>query len=1100
MYDRDPAFRKWVDQRAGVAQKEEPGIMRKALAVASGVLDAPARVGTQTIARLSGIGKSEAEKRTLQEAANALAPVGPSDATRGLYETSRSAASFPLEIGKYAAIGAIPFVGAPLSVALGAAEAAGGLKEESSAALAQSLARKAGMERTAQALTPVIESGFGRAAFDVGLGKVLEKGVGLLGKRAAKGAAEAPGAAPGVAASVTPDIPAAAVEVPTAPKAATVEAARPTLKQPKPRETPLMQPSEIEGYANYERFSADPVIQDRLKATASRFVSEVETPLRVTASDKAAKLYPGKKVGDLIQSESFDDVRKQVANEIGVKPDELVTRSASGDVLGRKDLLVVRNALSDVLDEEEALMRAKADITTTAEDLAKIEFRLSSLDAERNALFDTFTTQRTEAGRNLAALKMAAFKSNEPVAWVARAQQVAKRSLSDAERLAVIEAAKTGNKDEFFKIAGELQKSTLREKFSGLFKAGLLSAPRTYFTNVLGNATMAGLETVKEYPAVFFDRLFSAYTGQQVKTLGALSPSNMKKVSIEGAINGFDDAKRVWRGQRPTGAALDIPREVKYDTPVLNWYTQKVFRSLGAADQFFKHLAISRSLDEQARVIVSNTIDPATGKRFVGDRLAEEVANLVKRPTDEMSMRALSDAEIATFQDNTMLARKTKAMTDGLGVAGDILFPFQKTPANIATRIYEYSPLGLASQTKNLAKVVFKKDATVQRELVNALGRISVGSGAMALGYALAADGRMTGFFPDNQRDRDDWEAQGKMEGAIKVNEKAPWVQIAKYSPLGNLLQIGAAMHEMGTDMEVGRMGIPGYLAGSALAPLKSVSELPMLANVKDIIDALKRAGTPEGTEAVMNIGARSLTGAIPFSGLTRSVAAGIDPTQRETKGTTFAETAENRLRASVPGLTQTLPERVDPLGRVAERPFGMIGSLASPSQVSKDLTQEDPVRAELARTGAVVGRLERQGKESGQEFAQREKLVGATIHNALELTIAQDPQYRMIGEVPIATARMALEAFNQQQEPKKQIDVSKISDDRIRSRLQGHYLEQRADQIKTAFAKARVSGLSPEDLEMYARDPQFRAYVDKRTAQTTIPSSVKSAMEAIVR
>jgi hypothetical protein len=986
---------------------------------------------------------------------------------RPTYETSAAVAQLPAEIGKYIAMRT------PLGAAtLGVAEAIGSRPEESEAGMLAGLARRAGATPIQQALESASQTVPGRALTSTVMSVVPDLAIRGSSRARMRPSAAAPEAV--AARQPAPQAIAEPVEQLEMPLAQAAEATPPvplvsTMPAPTPRRQPLMQPSEIEGYANYNRFSTDPVVQDRLKATASRFVSEIETPLRVTASDKAEGLYPGKKVGDLIESESFDDLRDEVAQSIGIKPEELVVKAKTGETLGRRDLLIVRNALNDVMSEEDALFKLKSDPTLAGDELAKVDFRLSQLANERASLFDAFTTQRTETGRNLAALKIAAFSNNDPVAWVARAQQLAKRPLSDTEMIAVREAAKNGDRDAFFRIAGDLQQFTAREKFNSLFKAGLLSRPSTSITNILGNTVMAGLESAKEYPAAFFDRLLSGYTGTQTKTFSALDPRNIANVSIDGAKKGAAEAKRAWRGERPSGGQFDVPREVKFDTPALNWYTQKVFRTLGAADQFFRNVALTRSLDEQARAM-------AQAEKLTGEAFTQRVAELVQRPTDEMSMRAIGDAELATFQDNTALARGAESLAKTLGVAGDILFPFRKTPGNIATRIYEYSPLGLASQVKRLANVVIKRDAREQRELVNALGRISVGSGAMGLGYLLASEGRMTGFFPGNQRERDEWELEGKMEGAIKVDEKSPWTQVAKYSPLGNLLQIGAAMYTMGQDLELGRSSVVDYGVGAALAPIRSVSELPMVANVKDLIEFAQKSGTQEGVEAALKIGGRTAAGMLPMASLLRGVAAGMDPIQRETRAPSVSESLKNQVRAAIPGMTQALPPRVDPLGRVAERPFGMIGSLLSPSQVREDLTREDFVRAELDRTNAVVGRIKRGKTESGQEFAAREQVVGSAIRNALAQVIARDPVYQQLGAMPAATARQILEAYNAEQEPDRQVDVSKISDDRIRARLQGQYLEQQADRVKTLFTKAGVG------------------------QQSRLPSRVRSAMGAIVR
>jgi len=139
-------------------------------------------------------------------------------------------------------------------------------------------------------------------------------------------------------------------------------------------------------------------------------------------------------------------------------------------------------------------------------------------------------------------------------------------------------------------------------------------------------------------------------------------------------------------------------------------------------------------------------------------------------------------------------------------------------------------------------------------------------------------------------------------------------------------------------------------------------------------------------------------------------------------------------------------------------------------------LTQQDFVRKELARTGAVVGRIKRSGEETGEQYSAREVKVGTAIRNALAQVIATDPTYRRLGEMDPTRARLILEAYNQTLTPDKQIDVSRISDDRIRARLQGQYLERGAERLKGQITRATNKG------------------------RQRLPSALQSAMEAIVR
>lgn len=1072
-----------------VASPSSVGIAEGIGASALGALSAVNTAVSSTLGSLSRVPTLGEENpvsrmfRDIEQTGKAL--TRPKDARLvPTYELSESVGMIPATLGKYAAAG---YSGGALApILLGTAEAVGARPEESEAAMVGKLAGKAGFPTVQRTLEAASTSPIGRALTSVGLAKgteaLLSGGSKALGALRRTEAVPAPTTPP--ASGVATDVAESTVPRSVAPVSeadqltlglddATQTTARTgsTMPPAARREQPLMQPQEITGYANWEKFSDDPLVQERLKRTASQFVSEFETPLRVTVEHKQSGLYPGKKVGDLIESESLRDVQKKVASELGVDPSELVTRAKNGETLGRYDLLHVRTAINDVLAEEEAYFKILNSATASPDEIAKAQLRLAELNKERNALFGTFTTQRTETGRNLSALRATALRTADPITWMARAQRLAQRPLTEEERAAIIKAADMKDFGELNKLANDLTKFSMREKFLTLIKTNVLTSFKSQLSNFGGNLVSAGLEQGKEYPAFVFDRLLMPFTGVSSKSASALNPKAVADASLRGAENGAKEFMRVMRGERPMNAAvLDNMREVKFDNKALNWYVGAVRRTMGATDELFKNIAISRSLDEQARVLAQ-----AEGK--TGQAFADRVQQLIAKPTDEMSMRAMGDAEIATFQENSKLASAAEKIKDVMNIvpgAGDLLFLFRRTPANIAKRIYEYTPLGILSQGRRLVDVVYRGKSAEQRELANALGRITTGSTlGLTLGYHLAKDGKMTGFFPSNQRERDAWEEQGKLEGAIKLTEKSPWIQIAKYSPFGNLLQIGAAMYNMDQDVNVS----PGeYAFGALTAPVRAVSELPMVASLSDAFEVAQKAGTPDAADAAIGLAGRTIGAMVPGSGMLRSIASGVDPIARETRGTTVAEGIKNQVLAGIPGLSQTLPVKVDPLGKVTQRPFGLAGSMFIPSQVRADLTQEDFVRKELERTGAVVGRVKRTKAETGDEYAVREQQIGTAIRNALASVIATDPIYQTYGQIDPTMARRLLAYENSQRPAEEQVDLSRINDERIRARLQGYYLEKKADQVKNVISRAQSKG------------------------QARIPTNIRSAMEAITR
>lgn len=827
-----------------------------------------------------------------------------------------------------------------------------------------------------------------------------------------------------------------------------------TMPAATPRATPLTEAIDPESYVNVPRFSADPAVQDRIRAAAAKAVGEVNIPLRTTADDVTAGR--ATRVGVLREQESLESVRQKVAEELNLDPADIVTRAKDGKPLDRFDLLTVRNALVDATAEEDAILKRLADKNNPplADEIDELRGRYARVSGERNALFEALSIGRTQQGRDLNALKIAARQTFDPLVWEARLTELAKRPLTEAEKVDLRRAVDNQDQGELFRLAQVMREATTKEKFVALFKAGMLSAPRTYLSNAFGNLAMAGMETAKEVPAAFFDTLLGAFTGQRSKYF---DPQAILSASKKGAISGVEDAKRVLRGQVPRNMQTDLPREINFNSRILDVYSKTVFRSLSATDQFFRNMAIARSLDEQARVL-------ARSEGLKGEAFTARVAELVERPTDAMSGRAIADAEIATFQDDGTLARGALLARRGLnsvtgGVGGDLLFPFAKTPANIAQRIIDYSPAGGAIQLGKIVQLSLSKGgsaelAKAQRQIVEQLGRASLGTAALYAGYALAKEGMMTGFFPDNQRERDEWEQQGKVEGAMKVGSDSPWIQVNKYSPVGNLMQIGAQMHnlEVNPRVDLFERGI-----GVATAPLKAVAELPMVANVNDLIKAFQAAGGPETAESLTRVAGRFAGGLIPGSGLLRSVAAGTDPYIRETRGATAGETVKQQVQAAIPGARGSLPVRVDPLGRPQQQYFGLFGSLTSPSQVREDLTRKDPVRAELARTGAVVGRIERQRTETGEQYAKREQLVGRAISRHLQ-NVMRTPEYAEIGRMDVQQARQMLEQYAAQMGTVERIDIGKISDDRIRARLQGLVLQQQAARVKSAITRATSS------------------------------------------
>jgi hypothetical protein len=661
--------------------------------------------------------------------------------------------------------------------------------------------------------------------------------------------------------------------------------------------------------------------------------------------------------------------------------------------------------------------------------------------------------QRTFAGRDLNALKMAAIDSRDPVSLTMRISKLAQRELTDAEKQAIIKAANDGNTEDLVRIANELKKSTLVEKAVTFFKAGLLLQPKTHIANFSGNTAFGALETVKDIPATAMDRLITAALSNTGKGTGKVTKDfsfrDLAATSARGAKLGINQAERALRGD-PTGlrdlTRWDLGRETHYEgSPVsalANLYTKGVFRTLDAEDRFFRSIAYQRSLEEQARVIAKN-------EGLKGGALRARSAQLIEAPSDEMVLRSIADSEYAVFQDKSRLAKAALDFRNTFGTPGQYFLPFAKTPANIAARILDYSPIGGLKFLKGAATLL--KDPTnlaAQKAAADAFGRSSTGTLALATGYLLAKEGKMTGLYPSNSRTRNEWAATGKQEGSL-LGPDDKYYNITRISPLGNLMAIGAQLHEIETNTELSDAEQVIFLA---TAPLSAITDLPMTATLRDAVQGVTAVATsePGGSQALARSLGRTAQAAIPGSSLLRGVAYGIDPVVRETRSAELPERIKRQVMTQIPGLSQRLPERIDPLGQTMMRESGLIGSLANPLTPRKSGVG-DPVREEIDRLNISIPRLEPREGESGKEFEDRSRVYGVLVNEVLDKAVSSQAM-NDLKDMEIAELRNFAEQIGRAGFTEVP-DLSGLSDDKIRDRLLRYVYEEMIQKVRSELS-----------------------------------------------
>ncbi len=668
-------------------------------------------------------------------------------------------------------------------------------------------------------------------------------------------------------------------------------------------------------YVNVAKFSfADAAGEERLRATVERVAQE-------------RGLHPKTVV-------SWDETRR-AAQELGFSAEDLAAEDVKK--IGGAEALAIRNIVSSNIAEMGVVGRQLDNPSLPPREREFLEKKLNALDWQNSNLIEKFSKARTRAGRDLNNLKIVATRSNDPLVWAMKARQhLGPEAMTPEVRAKIVELAQAGDREGFIKLVSAKKPSTVLEKLSTYFKANLLTNPLTHAVNLSSTAGNTAAEMVSRSTAgVLADKLMGAATGQ--RTISALSKDELREV-LTGGVMGAKEGLSVLRGNVPAEALakLDVGTATNFGEglggQILNGYTRSVFGSLAAEDRVFKTIAMRTSIANQAKT--------------AGIPVAEALRN----PSEEMAARAIADAEEATFQDATRAGKALTAVRSALGPAGDFVIPFAKTPGAVATRVAEYSPIGLAEGAVKVGAVIRKAmkgagvSAAEQREAAKIMGRGVTGTSVFALGMYLRAKGLASGVTDDqDQGTRDMNYLAGTPDASIRIGDT--WLSVGRMSPVGNILAAGATAYDL---INKSDRTVSGVAGGSAAAVLRTVADQPFFAGLESVV---KMTNDParQGARVAKNVAG----GMVPAASLLAGVARGTDPYIRENENVLEA------VRGRIPGLSQELPPRLNQFGAPVEREGGMTDALFNPLKRTTDRTA-DPVIGELRRLGIDLGYLDR--------------------------------------------------------------------------------------------------------------------------------------------
>lgn len=674
---------------------------------------------------------------------------------------------------------------------------------------------------------------------------------------------------------------------------------------------------------------------------------------------------------------SFEDM-KDMADELGTTPQRLLN-----DITNKRitDSEVI--ALGNVIGTStKRISKLTKELGKTPNDL-NIKAQISAEEQLLNQAIAKRISGGTEAGRSVVAFKILANKTMEPVYWLDKA----KRQVGEGKELNAdnVEAINRLIKDKdrlgLATYISSLGESTASEKFLALWKAGLLSGPKTHLRNIISNSVFGTLETIKDAPATAFDKVRSAITGNpRAKTFTVGTVTDQGKGFIKGAkiakdmMSGGTDPRDI--------AKIEIYKPIRFGDSkggkAAQAFVNTIFNSLGAEDKVFREMAFSKSIREQATLEGINK-----------SLSAEEVSKLIENPTESMSKVAMDDSLYATFNNDNSLSNAIRGAKARGGTkvsfVMDMIAPFTRTPTNVAKAFLDYSPGGVALTA---VKKIINKSSVSDRELAEAFGRTAAGATVIWAGYTLAENGLVSGPSPSSPSERSQKEIEKKLDNAVFINGR--WRSINAISPFGNLILLGASFFDTGSVSKTAKYGV------------KSLTEQTFL---KGLSGALQSINEPDRYGGGFIEG---LSGSMSPNWL-KSIARGIDVDENGNRIVRDPQNAVESLQQNLPFLRSGVTPKTTALGDTKTYEGGFIRDILDPFLSTSP--SEDPVVKEFSRVGYDLNKVGDTLTIDGEkvnltpiEADAYQRLVGSYVRDAMN-ELMNDPKYQSMSEDKQLTA-----------------------------------------------------------------------------------------------
>lgn len=503
---------------------------------------------------------------------------------------------------------------------------------------------------------------------------------------------------------------------------------------------------------------------------------------------------------------------------------------------------------------------------------------------------------------------------------------------------------------------------TFRAKYDTLRYLAMLGNPRTHIRNILGNTLFQIPVTVKNRVGAIVEGVASAATGGKTERSKSLLGANpFGKLAAEcradfsNAKDFLEQSSKYNEGQTSLSEIEKKAKAFSDDNLIgkaVNKASDFNSRALEAEDTAAKKWIYTQSMAGFLK---------ANGYKSMSDA-PQSVLNRARDYAAQEALRnTFNDKNVVSdaVSDLGKLSRSDNPAKKFAGYIVEGMVPFKRTPANIAVRAAEYSPVGAVLGAVDTVRGAKAKDMV---QVSKGLDRVATGLSGTALmlaGFLAAGAGYVTGGDDDDDRQQAFNDLTGHQNYALELKNGTS-ITLDWLAPEAIPFFVGAELYNQGLDQ--------GLQFKDVLSAVKNASapmlEMSMLQGLNDTFDSAayaKNRGDSVLGNVVMSALTNYVTQAFPTLG------GQIERTGENLRMTTYVDKNKElptdlqytigKISQKIPGLDYQQIPYIDAWGRTEATGDALtrtFNNLINPAYVSQ--VEVDKVESELQRVKDATG------------------------------------------------------------------------------------------------------------------------------------------------